>query len=772
MESQDNDLFQSIIESFPRSVLVLDITGHITYANPATTELTGYSREEILGKHFTKLGFLRLQDVPKLITFSSELLRGESLKQIEIAYKTKEGATRWGVGYITVLKIDGKISGIQVISEEITEQKRLAQSLRHSEEKYRIFGDATKEGWIEIETDGTIISVNQIGAKILGYEPDELIGTLITNYYVYPEKRAELVNQLLRDGFVVDYRIEFKGKNNKRGYISINGTVYEDETTRKPHFVTTFRDVTPQINYFQRLEALLKHAAALSRASTVDEVAEITEETLTQTIGFDRGSMGIVEENILNHRYRWGVETEGEFKLPLDGTGITVKAIKTGETQQVDNVEENPLFVDAAGDMITKSELTVPVIIAQEAVAVLNIESEKIKAFSELDRKLMEIFAEQVSSTLQRIQAQRAQREILERFSAFRNAASESFVVLDREFNIIDVNRIGAQRFGVNREEVIGRSLFNLQPDLKNSERYRQYIEIMETGIPNVFDVYDHYSGIEFLRINAFKVGEGLGLIASDLTELRNEQEARARLDQELFEQKILADQLVEMDRMKTNLMNTAAHEIRTPITAIKGYAELMEGIITEEKNPALNQYLEVITRNINRLERLSNDLLDMQRIKSNRMIIEKEKIEIASLMDAISQEMRLLLKERNQTLEINISTDEKIIFCNEMRMTQVLINLVSNASHYSPTDTKIEVNVTFAGDKHQITVKDNGVGISEENMPKLFIPFPDIQSNIQRGTGLGLSICKEIIQLHGGQIWAESEGIGKGSTFSFTIPK
>ncbi|MFH1180324.1 MAG: HAMP domain-containing sensor histidine kinase, partial [Candidatus Bathyarchaeota archaeon] len=89
-----------------------------------------------------------------------------------------------------------------------------------------------------------------------------------------------------------------------------------------------------------------------------------------------------------------------------------------------------------------------------------------------------------------------------------------------------------------------------------------------------------------------------------------------------------------------------------------------------------------------------------------------------------------------------------------------------------SPTDTKIEVNVTFTGDKHQITVKDNGVGISEENMPKLFIPFPDIQSNIQRGTGLGLSICKEIIQLHGGQIWAESEGIGKGSTFSFTIPK
>jgi PAS domain S-box-containing protein len=89
MESQDNDLFQSIIESFPRSVLALDITGHITYANPATTELTGYSREDILGKHFTKLGFLRLQDIPKLITFSSELLRGESLKQIEIAYKTR-----------------------------------------------------------------------------------------------------------------------------------------------------------------------------------------------------------------------------------------------------------------------------------------------------------------------------------------------------------------------------------------------------------------------------------------------------------------------------------------------------------------------------------------------------------------------------------------------------------------------------------------------------------------------------------------------------------
>ncbi len=770
MESQENHLFQSIVEALPMVVLTIDREGYITYTNSAITKMTGYNTEEIIGKHFTKLGFLRASEIPKLIRLFSEIIKGTPIQPIEIAYKTKTGETKWGLGHITLLKQDEKIKGAQIVSEEITEQKRLEQRLTQSEEKYRILGEATREGWVEIELDGTITSINSIGARILGYDVDEIIGNKITNYYAHPEEREKLVNQLLNDNFVVDYRIEFKKKGNEHRFVSINGILYNNEAG-KPRFITSFRDITQRITYLQRLETLLSHAAALSRATTLDEVADITEEAITHTIGFNRGSMGIVEGTILNHRYRWGVERKGYFELPLNGPGITVRAIKTGETQLVSDVTAEKDYFDAVGDLQSRSELVVPIIINGLPVAVLNIENEKINAFSETDRRLVEILAEQISSTLQRLDAQMAQRELLERYTAFSEAASESFVVLDKGFNIIDINEIGAKRYGFQRDEMLDRSLFDFQPDLKNSERLEDYLAVIKTGIPRVFDLYKHVSGIEYLRINAFKVGDGLGLIASDLSVLYSEQKERAKLDQELFEQKILAEQLAELDRIKTNLMNTATHEIRTPITSIKGYTELMESIITD-KDSELTRYLATVSRNVTRLERLSNDLLDMQRIESDHMKIEKKEVAIASLMTAIYQEMIPLLGEKNQTLELNIQTNEKTVLCDELRIIQVLINLITNASHYSPKGTKIDVILTANDHNLQFCIKDQGIGILEEEIPKLFNPFPDIQTNTHQGTGLGLSICKGIVELHGGDIWVESEGRDKGSAFLFTIPK
>jgi PAS domain S-box-containing protein len=770
MASRENHLFQSIVEALPMVVLTINNEGYITYANSAITEMTGYSRENIIGKHFTKLDFLIESEIPRITTLFSEIFKGNSPHSIELVYKTKKGELRWGLGHITLLKQGEEVKGAQIVSEEITERKILEQRLVQSEEKHRILMEATREGWVEIEIDGTINSINPMGAKILGYAPEEVIGTNITAYYAHPEEREKLVTKLLNDGFAVDYRIEFKKKNNEIGYVSINGTRYKD-ATGKSRFITSFRDITNRTTYLYRLETLLDHAAALSIATTIDEVADITEEAITHTIGFNRGSMGIIEGPILNHKYRWGVDREGIFELPLDGPGITVRALKTGETILVPDVTADVDYFDAIGDSRSRSELVVPIIINGVPVAVLNIEHETVNAFTETDRRLVEILAEQISSTLQRLQAQKAQSELLERYSAFSEAASESFVAFDKNFNIIDINEIGAERFGFKREEMLGKSLFDFQHELKGSERYREYLTVMETGIPKVFDIYKHVSGIEFLRINAFKVGEGLGIIASDLSVLHREQQARAKLNQELFEQRVLAEQLAELDRIKTNLMNTATHEIRTPITSIKGYTELMEGMVTD-KDSELASYLATVSRNVTRLEHLSNDLLDMQRIESAHMNIEKKKVNITQLMNSIYQEMIPLLREKDQKLEINIETDEKTLQCDELRIIQVFINLITNASNYSPEHTKIDVTITANEKEFKFCVKDQGIGITEDEMPKLFKPFPDIQTNSHQGTGLGLSICKGIVNLHGGDIWVESEGRDMGSDFYFTIPK
>ncbi|MCW4011648.1 MAG: PAS domain S-box protein [Candidatus Bathyarchaeota archaeon] len=770
MSGQNDGFYVKIVESIPMSVIVVNRLGFVTYVNQAISNFTEFNPEEIIGKHFTTLGFLTPREITKLVPLFADAIMGKPVKTFETQYTSRTGKQGWGRGRANLLRENGSITGVLIITEEITEQKLLGEKLKNSEEKHNILRDATLEGWIETQIDGKIISLNQVGAHILGYEPEELVGTNIIQLYANPKEREKIVKEMIKR-YVADYRVEFKTKNGETKYVSLNGTLYEDKTINEKFFIIAFRDATEQINYLTKLEALLRHSAKLSKAVTLDEVAEITQETLTQTIGFDRGSMGIVEDDTLNHKYIWGIATDQEFKLSLNGPGVTVRAVNTGETQLLSDVKGDPVFLPGLGQMVTRSELTVPIKINEKVVAVINVENEKVDAFNEIDQKLVEVYAEQVSSVLQRLQSVEVQRALLERYRRFSDAAVESFVLLDRDFNILDMNLEGAKRFGLSQEEVIGKSLFDIQPSLKDSERHRQYLHVLETGQSLTIDVFDHPTGIEYLRMHAFKVGNGLGLIASDLSEIKREQEAKAQLNQELFEQKILSEQLVEIDRMKTNFMNTATHEIRTPITSIKGYSELIELITLEHDDPELMKYLEAIQRNVERLEHLSNDLLDVQRIESGRMVINKTWVNIRDLMDGIQQEMTPLITDKKQTLEVNIQTTETSIICDEMRIVQVLINLVNNASHYSPKNTTITITVEKEDDMHLITIRDQGEGLTPQDISKLFKPFPDIKARVQRGTGLGLSICKGIVNLHGGEIWAESDGHGKGSSFSFTIP-
>ena len=770
-DTPKDEAYKRIVEDFPMSVIILNRLGYITYVNKAISKYTGYTQDEILGKHFTKLGFIKAVDIHILVDLFKKVIIGKPIEPIEMRYISKTGREGWGIGYVVILKENGIVSGLQIITEEITARKQLQEKLLNNEEKHKILGEATDEGWLETRLDGTIMSMNQVGAKILGYNVEELVGNNISNVYSNPEQRKELVDIILKEGSVVDYPIDIVRKDGTHIYVAINGTLYENKINKEHHFVTTFRDVTEQTSYLQRLEALLKHAAALSRAETLEEIAEITEETLTGTIGFNRGSMGIVEGNKLDHRFRWGVIGYEDFILDLDGSGITVQTVRSGETQLVADVTKNEHFVNGIGSDVTRSELCVPVKINDRIVAVINIENEKENAFKEVDQKLLEIYAEQVSSALQRLESKRAQQELLERYRGFSDSALESFILLDKDFNIVDMNNEGARRFGLKAEQVIGKNLLDIQPSLEHTARYQQYKEVLKNGKSITVDVFDHPTGIDYLRMQAFKVGEGLGLIASDLSEIKREQEAKAKLNQQLFEQKILAEQLVEMDRMKTNFMNTATHEIRTPITSIKGYSELIELMVHEQTDTELWKYLEAIIRNVNRLEHLSNDLLDIQRIESNRMVINKEEVSIEQLMKAITQEMTPLLLEKTQDLVIEKETKKEYLLCDEMRITQVLINLVNNASYYSPENTTIKVTITDSNEVTLFTIEDHGIGLTPEDIPKLFKPFPDIKARVERGTGLGLSICKGIVELHGGEIWAESAGYGKGSIFHFTIP-
>lgn len=266
---------------------------------------------------------------------------------------------------------------------------------------------------------------------------------------------------------------------------------------------------------------------------------------------------------------------------------------------------------------------------------------------------------------------------------------------------------------------------------------------------------------IEFLSLN----------VSSAIARIRA-QEIRDRMYEQLVVEQMKTEQAMELERLKTNFMSTATHEIRTPLTSIRGYSELIQEEFDKDTKPDIKYYFEVIQKNIDRLRLLTDDLLDLQRIESGRLHLEKKVTSMDKLIAQVQEEMQPILEGKNQQLVIQNDSETKEIVIDEMRIMQVLINYVSNANKYSDDGKEIKIIIQDNPEGLRIKVVDEGIGLSEVDIGKLFKPFPDIDmDHVRRGTGLGLSICKGIIELHGGTVDVESAGKGMGSTFSFEIP-
>ncbi|HIH87661.1 TPA: GAF domain-containing sensor histidine kinase, partial [Candidatus Bathyarchaeota archaeon] len=268
------------------------------------------------------------------------------------------------------------------------------------------------------------------------------------------------------------------------------------------------------------------------------------------------------------------------------------------------------------------------------------------------------------------------------------------------------------------------------------------------------------------------RLAETLALHVSGTLERIRLAEEKQLTQERMLREEAAAEQARMLATVKTRFLSTATHEIRTPLTSIMGYTELIQGALEAEDTSKLQVYFDAVQRNAERLTRLTDDLLDTQRIEEGRMKMSKTPTTTRELLVDLAREATPRLIHRRQTLEVSDGFGG-VVDADRDRLIQVLANLVGNASKFSPEGSAIQLLVEERGGEVLFSVRDEGVGIPPEDLPKLFKPFPGIHVEGNReGTGLGLNICKGIVELHGGRIWAESGGLGKGSTFSFTIPE
>jgi signal transduction histidine kinase len=233
-------------------------------------------------------------------------------------------------------------------------------------------------------------------------------------------------------------------------------------------------------------------------------------------------------------------------------------------------------------------------------------------------------------------------------------------------------------------------------------------------------------------------------------------------------------ERLKELDRMKSDFVSHVSHELRTPLTAIKGAVDLMLDEVVGPLTEKQIHYLARVKANTQHLAGLINDLLDLAKIESGRVEVRSSRVSLTGLVRDVVEGLRPVAAEKVITLEASIGEPSILVWTDQEKIRQVLMNLIGNAIKFTPVQGRVTVSASRnSGENVQVSVSDTGPGVPPAEREKIFGKFYQVaetNGENSKGTGLGLAIAKALVELHGGKIWVESEP-GRGSTFSFTLP-
>jgi len=231
-----------------------------------------------------------------------------------------------------------------------------------------------------------------------------------------------------------------------------------------------------------------------------------------------------------------------------------------------------------------------------------------------------------------------------------------------------------------------------------------------------------------------------------------------------------MAARLERTESMRRQLIGDVTHELRTPLTTIKGSMEgLMDGVL-----PANEETYMQIYREADRLQRLVNDLQELSRIEAGAYELQRQTTTVKTLVDSTVARLQRQFEEKGVSLSTQIPQELPFIKVDPDRLSQVLLNLLGNALQYTPPGGEAGITASYQQNEVRVAISDNGIGVPPEDLAYLFTRFYRVDKSRARsigGSGIGLTIAKHLVEAHGGRIWAESPGVGKGSTFVFTIP-
>lgn len=339
---------------------------------------------------------------------------------------------------------------------------------------------------------------------------------------------------------------------------------------------------------------------------------------------------------------------------------------------------------------------------------------------------------------------------------------SDGFVAVNKENKVVYVNRAF-------------RELISPQP-AADDLLLRDVSKVSFTGLPEVLrskvpissDVLDE-SDNRWYRLSSYPDQEGTSIFIRDITIQKTNEVAQERL---ILQERKLRNDAEQSAKMRDEFVATTSHELRTPLTTILGWSEILQ---RRNKQEELKEGLQAIERSTRTQVQLINDLLDISRLATGKMMLDFQIIELKELLDQVCKTMEPTADQKHVNIKIQDS-DEVYVRADPERLAQVFTNLISNSIKFTPAGGSVTISLKSTVDENiAISIKDTGEGIEPAQLESIFLRFRQVNSTTTRrhgGLGIGLAIARELVDGHSGKIEAFSEGQGKGAEFRVTLPK
>ena len=604
------------------------------------------------------------------------------------------------------------------------------EARKREEEMRRTYAafESASIGIAFVNPSGEFEYVNSVHAALVQRTPAEILGTVCTDT-VHPDDRAAIVDCLplipKGDRRELEVRLLRAGGSSFEARIIVSPSF--DEKGAFAGFYWFYRDITEQ-----------RRAAEALRKS--EERFHLASRALNDVI-FDwdvRTGDAWASEAWMTH---FGYPSFGDV-----GNLVWREAIHPGDRDRV--LQESQEALAAGGDSLVSEYrlkrgdgtyvdvLTHAYVVRDENGAPLRM----------------------IGATMDISARKRAQRAIT---AQILNATDDGIYVIDPTGSATFVNRSALQIFGWSAEELLGKNMHELVHHHHADGMVYDVAECpgritVQTGKPMYGDREilwrkdGTYIPIEY---NCNVLRDNRGEVTGAVVTFRDISARRA------------------VERMKDEFVSVVSHELRTPLTAIRGALGLLDGGLLVNVNPPAKHMLRVAVSNTERLSRLINDILDMERMEEGKVVLDRHNCNAQSLMMQAIDAMKPIADKSN--VKITCGSCDSEVFVDPDRITQAFTNLLGNAVKFSPAGSEITLSAKPHDGTIEFEVRDHGRGIPHDKLEKIFERFQQVDASDSRekgGTGLGLAICRSIVTQHGGRIWAEDFD-GDGAAFHFTIP-